>query len=787
MGKIDVNKLKNYINPDIFDFETTDDIKPLEGIVGQKRAEEAMKFGLIIKQKGYNIFMTGISGTGKSSFAESYIKKIAEKEQKPNDWIYVYNFEKPSQPLAIELSAGFGKQLQEDMEDFVEQLQRDIPKAFDSDSYEIQRNEIIKKFQDKKNQLVDELNSLAKSFGFILKDTKTGIISIPVINGVQISQEDFQKLDEETRKEIEKKASEFEIKALQIWKEIQGIDKQARDEIKVLDNNIGIFAVGHRFEDLKAKYSNNESVLKYLESVKRDILGNLDNFKNTDGEENPFPFMVRKNEKGFLKKYMINLLVDNSATIGAPIVFEYNPNYNNIIGNIEYESDFGVATTDFTKIKAGALHKANGGYLILQAKDVLTYPYVWDALKRSLKTEKITIENITSQYGLLSISSLKPEPIDLNIKIILIGTPYFYQLLYNYDEDFKKFFKIKVDFDSDMELNNKNINDMVSFIKTHCIEDNLRAFDKTGVAKIIEYSTRLSEDQKKLTTRFNEIVELLYEANVWAEIEGSNIVNSYHVEKAIDEKIKRVNMIEEKIIEMFKNNIYLIDVEGEKVGAVNGLAVIDLGDYEFGKPSKITVTTYMGEEGVINIERESKMSGHIHDKGVMILSGYLGNKFAKDFPIAFSARICFEQLYEGVEGDSASSTELYGLLSSLSEIPIKQGIAVTGSVNQFGQIQPVGGVIHKIEGFYKLCKVKGLTGEQGVIIPEQNIDNLILNDEIIDSVKNGMFHIYSVKTIEEGMEILTGKKIEEIFDAVSNKLRNYYEILVNKKGDKKDK
>lgn len=785
MEKLGVEKLKRYIDPAILDFETTDEVPALEGIIGQDRAQKAMEFGVKIKQKGYNIFITGITGTGRTSFAATYIKEIAKKEKRPNDWVYVYNFEKPSQPIAIELPAGLGKEFKKDMEEFVEQLQKDIPKAFESDSYEMQKGEIVKKYQEKKNELIENLNELARNYGFVLRDTRTGLISIPVIEGRQINQEEFQQLDEEVRKEIEKKAAEFEVKAMQVWKEIQLLDKQAREEIKKLDNDIGLFAVGHLIDELKAKYSEYESVTNYLESVKKDILENIDSFKAIDGEASPFPFL--RKEKGFLKKYMANLFVDNSNTEGAPVVFEYNPNYNNLVGNIEYESDFGVATTDFTKIKAGALHKANGGYLILQAKDVLSYPFAWDALKRSLKTEKVIIENISSQYGFLSISSLKPEPIRLSVKVILIGTPYLYYLLYNYDEDFSKLFKVKVDFNEEMELNEENIRKLSSFIKTHCIEDNLKPFDKTAVARVIEYSTRLSEDQNKLSTRFNEIVEVLYEADAWATLEGSEVVTEEHVKKAIEEKIKRVNKLEEKMLEYFKKDIYLVEVTGERVGCVNGLAVIDLGDYEFGKPSKITVTTYPGEEGVVNIERESKMSGRIHDKGVMILTGYLGSKFAKDFPLTLSARIVFEQSYEGVEGDSASSTELYALLSSLSDVPIKQGIAVTGSVNQFGEIQPVGGVTHKIEGFYKVCKEKGLTGDQGVIIPYQNVSNLVLSDEVIEAVEKGLFHIYSVKTVEEGMEILTGRSFEEIYERAYNKLKYYYELLTNKKEDKGEK
>ncbi|MGB9779683.1 Lon protease family protein [Caldanaerobacter sp.] len=782
MERLEPKRLKKYVDPQILGFETTEDLPPLKGIIGQDRAQEAMDFGVRVKQKGYNIFITGVTGTGRTSFAATYIKEVARKEKKPNDWIYVYNFEKPSQPVAIELPPGLGKEFKKDMEEFVEQLQKDVPKAFESDSYEVQKGEIVKKYQEKKNELLESLNELAREYGFILKDTRTGLISIPVIDGRQISQEEFQELDEEVRKSIEKRAAEFEVKAMQVWKEMQLLDKQAREEIKKLDNDIGLFAVGHLIDELKSKYAEYENIINYLESVKKDILDNIDSFKTSESDGTPFPFL--RKDKSFLKKYMVNLFVDNSNTEGAPVVFEYNPNYNNLVGNIEYESDFGVATTDFTKIKAGALHKANGGYLILQAKDVLSYPFAWDALKRSLKTEKIIIENISSQYGFLSISSLKPEPIRLSVKVVLIGTPYLYYLLYNYDEDFGKLFKVKVDFNEEMEFNEENIKKLASFIKTHCLEDNLKPFDKTAVAKVIEYGTRLSEDQNKLTTRFNEIVEVLYEADAWANIEGSEIVKETHVKKAIEEKIKRVNRLEEKILEYFKKDIYLIETTGERVGAVNGLAVIDLGDYQFGKPSKITVTTYPGEEGVVNIERESKMSGRIHDKGVMILTGYLGSKFAKDFPLTLSARIVFEQSYEGVEGDSASSTELYALLSSLSDVPIKQGIAVTGSVNQFGEIQPVGGVTYKIEGFYKVCKEKGLTGEQGVIIPYQNVSNLVLSDEVVEAVEKGVFHIYSVKTVEEGMEILTGKSFEEIYKRAYDKLKYYYELLTNRKEDK---
>jgi len=455
-------------------------------------------------------------------------------------------------------------------------------------------------------------------------------------------------------------------------------------------------------------------------------------------------------------KYKVNVLVDNSSLKGAPVIVDFNPTYPNLIGKIEYENEFGSVSTDYTKIKPGLFHLANGGYLILQAKDVLSNPQAYEAINRVLKTKKITIENMKDQAGVVAVPALKPQPIPIDIKVILVGSTSIYQLLYEYEEDFRKLFKVKVDFDEEMERNEENVLKLASFISGFCRKEGTLHFDKSGVAKVVEYSSWLVEDRTKLSTRFNDIVEILCESCMWAEDDGSKFVKAKHVKRAIVEKAARCDRVDKKMLEMLKDGTIMVDTDGEQIGQINGLTVMDMGDYSFGKPSRITASTYIGESGIVNIEREVDLSGTSHSKGVLILSGYIGQKYAQNFPLSLTASLCFEQMYGGVDGDSASSAELYAILSSLAEVPIKQYIAVTGSVNQKGEIQPVGGVSYKIEGFFELCKLRGLNGKHGVIIPHQNIRNLVLNEEVIDAVRKKLFHIYPVSTIDEGIELLTG-------------------------------
>lgn len=796
--RLTIDKLKKKVNPYEFEFETTEDLAPLEGIIGQERAVKALEFGLTIKRSGYNIFMSGLTGTGKASYTYSTLKKFAANQNIPDDLCYLYNFKKPSQPLSLTLPPGQGINLKQDLDELIEDLQTAINKVFAGDEYEEQKNQLLKNFQAQRQKILQELHRFAEENNFILKGSNSGFISIPVYNGKQINSEDYEGLDPEVKKEIEQRSLKVQEKAVEVLRQIEQLEKKVKENLKTLQDEMALFAIGHLIKNRQEKYADNTKLVKYFSDIQEDILENLDRFLISDEDQQiPFPLLKKTSKEGLLNKYRVNLFVDNGETKGAPIVFESNPTYYNLIGRIEYENELGVITTDFTKIKAGALHKANGGYLVLQARDVLTNAFAWEGLKRALKSQQVQIEDLREQFGAVAISTLKPEPIDINLKVILLGNPYIYNLLYESDEEFRKLFKIKADFDSEMANNKIHMEKMAAFISSHCLKEDLKHFDRTGIAKVIEYSTRLAGNQNKLTTRFNELVEILYEANAYAELENTPYVSSKHVEKAIREKKYRSNRYEEKIQESIEQGKILISTDGEMVGQINGLAVLNLGDYSFGKPNRITAATYMGKSGVINIERETKMSGSIHDKGLLILSGFIGEKFAQEKPLAVSASLCFEQLYGGIDGDSASSTELYVLLSSLAEIPIKQGIAATGSVNQKGEIQPVGGVTEKIEGFFAVCKKNGLTGQQGVVIPKQNVEDLVLDEEVINAVEKKDFHIYAVDKIEQGIEILTGIPAGEkdtsgkypegtIYHLVDKKLNKYLNSFLRTNNSKEN-
>lgn len=757
--KLSADKLKNKCDTSCFDFQTTADLYPLQGIIGQKRAAEALEFGLDIKKNGYNIFVSGLSGTGRNSYALSIAERKAETKKVPDDWVYVHNFKNPDTPIALNLKPGMGKVFKKDIENMITTLQKEIPQVFQSKEYENKRSALLQQYEKYTQDTLEELNALAKSFDFMFTQTERGLMSIPLRGGRPMTEEEYRNLGPDEIEDLRKKSNQLSLETIDIFNKLRGLEDEYRKRIKQLDEKSGFDVVDFYINQLVDKFGESKCVEEFLRLLEDDIVEHIDKFKNHNQQDlsgNPFAMLQMRSTEAFFDRYEVNLFIDNSNMKGAPLINETNPTYHNLIGRIEYKNELGVMKTDFMQIKPGALHQANGGYLILQAKDVLSNPFAWTALKRSLKTSEINIEGLDKQIGYVITTSLKPQPIPLDLKVIIIGDPYTYYLLYTYDEDFKKLFKIMADFDIEMDRDQENLYKMARFIATHCEKEGLRHFDKSAVGKVIEYSSRLAEHQKKLSSRFNQVVEVLYEADLWAESMGSEIVAVEHVEKAIEQKVYRNNKYEEKILEMFEDGTLLLDVEGEKVGEINGLAVTGTGEYSFGKPSKITVTTYRGKAGIINIEREVRKSGSIHDKGVMILSGYFGAKFAHKRPLSLSANIAFEQLYSGVDGDSASSTELYALLSSLSGVPIKQYIAVTGSVNQKGEIQPIGGVNEKIEGFFKVCKLKGLTGEQGVMIPHQNVKNLMLSDEVIKAVEAGLFNIYAIKTIEEGIEILTG-------------------------------
>lgn len=741
-----------------FTFDTTSDLTPLKGIIGQERAVEALNFGLRMKKKGYNIFIAGLSGTGRSSYSNSITEKLAEEMPKPHDWVYVYNFKNADRPKALNMEPGLGAQFKKDIETMIEQLKKEIPVVFSGTEYETKRNEVFREFQQKNQELILHLNEIAKKHGFMFKESEHGLITIPLKEGKPMTQEEYNSLPPEELELIRENSNELSLNTLETFNKLKHLEEQLRDRMKKLDEGIGYGVINYFINKLLQRYGHREKIVEYINELEVDIVENIERFKkNVENETVPNVMMMQmKSEEGFLNRYMVNLFINNSELDKAPIINESNPTFYNLIGTIEYKNEMGVYKTDFMQIKPGALHAANGGYLILNVKEILTQPYAWETLKRALKTGEINIESTNKMMGYLVTSTLKPEPIPLNLKVLLIGDTEIYHALYNMDEDFRKLFKIMADFDVEMSKNQENVLKMAKFIATHCHKEGLRDFDKSAIARVIEYSSRLADNQERLSSRFSQIVEILYEADAWAELDKAALVAKEHVEKAIQQKIYRNSKYEEKLNEMFKDGTLLIDVEGEKVGQINGLVVMGTGEHSFGKPSRITVSTYKGKSGIINIEREVRKSGSIHDKGVLILSGYLGEKFAQEEPMSLSVSISFEQNYSMIDGDSASSTELYAILSSIAEVPIKQYIAVTGSVNQKGEIQPIGGVNEKIEGFFDVCKLKGLTGRQGVMIPKQNVKNLMLKQEVIDAVESNQFHIYSIGHVDEGIEILTG-------------------------------
>lgn len=755
-------QLANQFDPNTFPFQTTEEVDSLEAeMIGQERAVRAMNFGLSVKQEGYNIFLVGPSGTGKTTYALSKIKELALNDPTPPDWVYVYNFQNPDKPMAISLPPGRGVVFQKDINELIQDIQTEVEKVITSKEFSQKKEEMISEHEDKINNEWQQLNENAYNEGFIIERSADGVMAVPLTeDGEPYTEEAFRKISKEEQQKILEKTKEINKKIADLIRKTQFLERDLRKRIKEMEEKTVYQAIHIYIEQLMEKYKDIPKIIDYLQCVEKDVVENWRDFhdqQETDEEHHLLALLFSQKEQKDDFRYQVNLFIDHSETKGAPVYFESNPTYFNLFGKLEYKSEFGNLVTNFTMIKPGAMHLANGGYVIIQASDLLSYPMAWHALKRMLITREIRIENVIEDSGNVA-SSLKPEPIPVQLKIVLIGTHEVYQLLNHFDDHFNEYFKVKVDFDIEMERNFEHCMKYASFVSSYCKRNGLKHFTNRALAKIIDYSSRLSSDQRKLSTRFHEITELLVEANYWAERENSEYVDEKHVEKALEEKKFRVNLIEEKIKESIEDGTIMIHTSGYAVGQINGLSVLDTGDYTFGQPIKITARTYVGSKGIVNIDRESYLSGPIHSKGLLILSGYIQGEFAKNEPIPLSASITFEQSYGLIDGDSASSTELYAILSSLSEIPINQGIAVTGSVNQLGEIQPIGGVNEKIEGFFYTCKAKGLTGEQGVIIPVQNVKNLMLNPEVIDAVKEGKFHIWAVRTIHEGIEILTGVK-----------------------------
>jgi len=743
-------------NPETIPVDTTQDIDPLEGIIGQKRAVQALQFGLDMPNQGFNVFVAGRPGTGKTTAVKAFLEERAKEQPVPSDWCYVNNFADPYRPKALRLPAGAGSAFQRDVMRSVEHAQRSVREAFESDEYSDRREKVQAELEDKKKVLFSQMEAKAKSAGFLIQVTAMGIAYVPVVDGKPLDQQGFMALDDEARKELERRQKALQDEMSEVLKEVRKLARETQERVRKLDREVALYVVGPIFEDLMETYGHLPGVAAHLRSMREDILENIDAFRGKrDRDSGDAPKPPWEQEHPF-RKYEVNVVVDNSGLKGAPVVTELNPTYHDLFGRIEKEARLGALHTDFTLIRAGSIHKANGGYLVLPAQEVLKNPFAWDGLKRAIRNKEITIEEPGERLGFVSTRGLQPEPIPLEVKVILISNPVIYSLLYALDEDFNELFKVKADFDTQMDRTDENVRDYVAFIGTLCRKEGLRPFDRGAAAKVVEFGSRQAGDQYKLSTHFGQIADLIRESNFWAGRAGSDRVCTEHVEKAIEEKIYRSSLVQERIQEMIKRGTLLIDATAEAVGQVNGLAVMQIGDYAFGRPSRITASVGMGRGGIVDIEREAKMGGKIHTKGVLILSGYLVRQYAQDKPLSLSARLVFEQSYEGVDGDSASSTELYAILSALSGLPVKQGIAVTGSVDQQGQVQAIGGVNEKVEGFFEVCREVGLTGEQGVMIPRANVKNLMLKEEVVEAVREGRFHIWPVGTVDEGIEILTG-------------------------------
>jgi lon-related putative ATP-dependent protease len=745
-------------DPAAFGVEDTAAVEGLGLPMGQPRALAALEFGTEIEGLGFNVFVMGATGTGRSSVAHLVLGEAARQQPAPPDWCYLHNFDDPQRPRALSLPPGRGVSLRRDVEDLIKNLDQAIVSVFESDQYQERRDEVLKQYHEERHQELQAFEREAEEAGFTVGRGPAGLIVAPTKEGEVITPQEYAALPEEQRDGLEKKREELQERLLDILRRGQRTEKEARDAVRQLDREMVQFACAHLVEDLIERYRELPEVVTHLQAIMTDLVENVAHFR--DGEERPLPLPpplgVMMQERSPYDRYRINLLVEHSEGAGAPVVEEANPTLHNLTGEVEYQTQMGALVTDFTMIKAGALHRANGGFLVLDALTLLRRPYAWDAITRCLKSEEIRIESLGDQFRLVSTVSLEPEPIPLQVKVVLIGTPMLYYLLYQYDEDFRKLFKVKADFGSDTDRDAESERLYLAFVAQTCREKSLPAFSAGAVARVIEHGSRLAEDQSKLTTRLMDITELLQEAAYWARKRESERVEAEDVTRAIEQHIWRSNRMEQRILEMIHKDVLKLDTSGAAVGQVNGIALIPLGDFTIGRPTRITARTYLGRAGVINIEREVKMSGPIHDKGVLIISGYLGQKYALDRPLSCAISIVFEQSYEEIEGDSASAAELFALLSSLAQLPLRQDIAVTGSVNQHGIIQPVGGVTRKVEGFWEVCKTKGLTGTQGVLLPASNREHLMLCSELVGAAREGQFRVYTMETLDEGLELLTG-------------------------------
>lgn len=779
--ELSAEQLRRTFDPDQLGINTTESMKPLTGIIGQERAVSALRFGLGMVQEGFHIYVAGPAGIGKMTAVEAFLEQVASQKEAPPDWCYVNNFEDPYQPKAVKLPPGQGRQLQQDVKNMVDRLRFQLPKTFESDAYGARRDEILKVLGRQRDVVIERISDQSAQAGFMIQITPTGIVLTPLLSGHPLTDAEFQALPIPARDEFRSRRETLQENMKDDFKQLRNLERAAQENLQQLDQQVALYVVGELMDDLLKRYGDHTDVIEFLKAAQQDMLQNIDSFKTgvagpggNNAAEAPWardlPF----------HKYLVNVLVDNSKTVGAPVVVAPNPGYSNLFGRVEKETQYGAMYTDFTMVKPGALHRANGGYIVLPVEDVLSQYASWDCLKRALRSQEIVIEEMGERLGFLSTKTVQPQPIPLDVKVVLVGPARIYYALHDYDADFPELFKVKADFETEMPTNQQNLSDFVTFISTLCQREKLRHLDKSGAARVLEHAARLAEHQNKLSTHFGAIANLIRESNYWAAQEQASTITADHIRKALHEAAYRASLIQDRSREMILQGTMLIDTGGSVVGQINGLSVISLGDYEFGRPSRITVTIEPGHGGIVDIERQVALGGPIHSKGVYILGGFLAHRFGHERSISLSAQLVFEQSYSGIEGDSASSAELYTLLSALANLPIRQGIAVTGSVNQYGTVQAIGGVNQKIEGFFDVCRARSLTGDQGVIIPASNVHELMLREEVVEAVKAGQFHVWAVSNIDEGIELLTG-----VAAGTPNEYGRYIEGSVNGRVDQR--
>ncbi|MBI4454365.1 MAG: AAA family ATPase [Acidobacteria bacterium] len=745
-------------DPAQFPFQTTADLPNLTEILGQARAVDAVRFGIGIHREGYNLYALGRPGTGKSSILRHFLEQKAAAEATPSDWCYVNNFEQPHKPCALRLPPGQGMVLSQDVERLIDDLRAAIRSVFESEDYRTRKQMVEEEFKERQDKVFEELRQRAQKQDIALLRTPVGLVFAPVRKDEVLDREEFEKLPEQEQQRIDKEIGSLQEQLQGIIRQVPLWERETREKIRALNREVTMFAVGHLIDDLRKKYSALPDVVNFLNAVQQDVVENLDDFINPQAPAAllSLPQSRSLKDSPFYRRYQVNALVHHSVNHGAPVIYEDNPTYHNLVGQIEHIAQMGALITDFNLIKSGALHRANGGYLMLDAHKALLQPFAWEGLKRALRSRQMSIEPLGQMLSLISTVSLEPEPIPLDVKVVLLGERLLYYLLCQFDPDFSELFKVAADFEEQMDRRPENHLLYAQLIATLARKENLRPLESGAVARVIEHSARIAGDAEKLSLRMGSVADLLREADYWAGEAGHDRVSAPDVQRAIGAQIHRLDRLRELIQEEIRRGTILIDTQGANVGQVNGLSVITLGQFAFGRPSRITARVRLGKGEVIDIEREVELGGPIHSKGVLILSGFLGARYAADRPLSLSASLVFEQSYSGVEGDSASSAELYALLSALANVPIRQSLAVTGSVNQYGQVQAIGGVNEKIEGFFDVCNARGLTGDQGVLIPMSNVKHLMLRQDVVEAASAGTFHIYAVETIDQGIEILTG-------------------------------